>query len=117
MQIPTWIKPAITGGIVGAIAITIFGFSQGGWMLGSSAEKMAEQRSASAVIDALVPFCVSESKEDPAQYAQLDAITSTYDRRDFIMEAGWATTPASEEPNRDLATACAKALSEDTSDS
>jgi hypothetical protein len=41
MEAPTWLKPAITGGIVGAIATMITGFSYGGWMLGSSAETMA----------------------------------------------------------------------------
>ena len=113
MQFPTWTKPAITGGVVGAVLTMILGFSQGGWMLGSTAEKMAEQRSAMAVIDALVPVCVSQSKADPtasAKLAELGAITSTYERRDFVMKAGWATTPATEAPNSDLAAACAKVL-------
>jgi hypothetical protein len=114
MQLPTWTKPAVMGGIAGAILTMIVGFNQGGWVLGSTAEKMADQRSAAAVIDALVPVCVSQSKADPAvsaKLAELGAITSTYERRDFVMKAGWATTPATDAPNSDLATACAKVLS------
>ena len=66
------------------------------------------------MIDALVPFCVTQSKPDPtgsAKPLELQAITSTYERRDFIMKAGWATTPPTETPNSDLATACSKVLS------
>jgi hypothetical protein len=114
MKIPAWTKPAVTGGLVGAVAVMILGFSQGGWMLGSSAQKMADQRSAAAVIDALVPICVTQSKADPsgsAKLVELQAITSTYERRDFVMKAGWATTPSTETPNSDLAMACSKVLS------
>jgi hypothetical protein len=39
MQLPTWTKPAVTGGIAGAILTMIVGFNQGGWVLGSTAEK------------------------------------------------------------------------------
>ena len=114
MKIPPSTGPALVGVLVGAVALMILGFSFGGWMLGSSAQKMADQRSAVAVIDALVPFCVTPSKADPtgsAKLVELQAITSTYDRRDFIMKAGWATTPSTEAPNSDLAMACSKVLS------
>jgi hypothetical protein len=114
MQIPTWTKPAILGAVVGGIATMFLGFNQGGWLLGSSAERMAAQRSAIAVTEALVPVCLSQSKADPeaaAKLAQLGAITSSYERQDFVMKAGWATTPSAESPNRDLAGACAEVLS------
>ena len=52
METPTWLKPAILGGIVGAIATVFVGFNQGGWMLGGSAERMAQQRSVAAVTQA-----------------------------------------------------------------
>jgi len=113
MEAPTWLKPAITGAIVGAIATMFVGFTQGGWMLGSSAERMAEQRSAAAVIKALVPVCIGQSKADPeatAKLAQLRALTSSYEQRDFVMKSGWATVPAAESPNSDLAEACVEVL-------
>jgi hypothetical protein len=113
MQIPTWTKPAITGAIVGAIATMIVGFSQGGWYTGSSAERLAQQRADVAVIDALVPICVNQSKLDPdtaAKLGQLLAIKSSYEQRDFVIKSGWATMPAADDPNRDLAGKCADAL-------
>lgn len=114
MEAPTWLKPAITGAVVGAIATMVVGFSQGGWYLGSSAEKMAQEKSAAAVVEALVPICVSQSQADPNATAKLDqlgAISSTYERRDFVMKAGWATMPTAEAPDRNLAAACALVLS------
>jgi hypothetical protein len=113
MEAPTWLKPAITGGIVGALATLIVGFSYGGWMLGSSAETMAEQRSATAVTEALVPVCIAQSNTDPqaaGKLAELKALTSAYQQRDFVKKSGWATMPASTEPNDDLAEACAAVL-------
>jgi hypothetical protein len=113
MQIPTWVKPGVTGAIVGAIATMIIGFSQGGWYSGGSAERLAQQRSDVAVIEALVPICVSQSKLDPdttAKLGQLVAMKSSYEQRDFVMTSGWATMPAANEPNRDVASKCADAL-------
>jgi hypothetical protein len=113
MQIPTWTKPGITGAIVGAIATMIIGFSQGGWYSGGSAERLAQQRSEVAVIDALVPICISQSKLDPdttAKLGQLVAMKTSYEQRDFVISSGWATMPASDGPNRDLASKCADAL-------
>ena len=114
MIAPTWLKPAIMGAVVGAIATMALGFTLGGWFLGSSAERMAQQRSAAAVIEALVPVCVSQSQADPeatAKLEQLGALKSPFERRDFVMKAGWATMPAAESPNSDLASACGEALS------
>jgi hypothetical protein len=91
----------------------IVGFSYGGWMLGSSAETLAQQRSATAVTAALVPVCVGQSKADPefaGKLTQLKTLTSTYQQREFIMDAGWATVPAADKPNSALAEACAKVL-------
>ncbi len=113
MEAPVWLKPAIAGGLVGAVATIIIGFSQGGWMLGGSAETMAQQRAAAAVTEALVPICVGQSKADPefaAKMDQLKALTSPYQQREFVMTAGWATVASAEKPSSDLAEACAKVL-------
>jgi hypothetical protein len=117
MQIPTWTKPGITGAIVGAIATMIIGFSQGGWYTGGSAELLAQQKADVAVIDALIPICISQSKLDPettAKLGQLTAIKTSYEQRDFVIKAGWATMPAADEPNRELASKCADALVKST---
>jgi hypothetical protein len=117
MQIPTWTKPGITGAIVGAIATMIIGFSQGGWYTGGSAERLAQQKADVAVIDALVPVCISQSKLDPdttAKLGQFAAIKTSYEQRDFVMTAGWATMPTADAPNRELASKCADALAKST---
>jgi hypothetical protein len=114
MNMPIWTKPAILGALAGAIATMIVGFSQGGWYTTGSAERMAYQKSATAVIAALVPICISHSKVDPdstAKLAQFSAMKTSYEQRDFVMKAGWATMPTAEQPDRDLATACADMLS------
>jgi hypothetical protein len=113
MNVPVWLKPAIWGGVAGAVATMFLGFNQGGWMLGSSAETMAQQRSAVAVTEALVPICVDQSRSDPefaGKLTQLKALTSPYQQREFIMSAGWATVAAAEKPSSSLAEACAKVL-------
>ena len=72
------------------------------------------QKSAVAVIDALIPICVSQSKVDPDSMNKLEelvAIKSSYEQRDFVMKTGWATMPSADEPDRDLAAACADVLS------
>jgi hypothetical protein len=113
MQKLEWIKPAIIGAIVGATATIVVGFTQSGWVLGSTAERMAKQQSEAAVTAALVPVCIAQSRSDPnsmVKVAQLGALTSSYERRDFVMKAGWATAPATEHPNGILAAACAEGL-------
>ena len=117
MKAPVWLKPAITGGVVGAIATMIVGFSYGGWMLSSSAEKLAQQQSRAAVTEALVPVCIGQSQADPevaAKMAQLKTLTSSYQQREFVIQSGWATMPAADSPNSELATACADALLKST---
>lgn len=113
MNIPTWLKPAIAGGIAGAIATMIIGFNQGGWYSNGSAEQLATDRSKVAVIAALVPICVNQQHSDPdsaAKLTQLVAMKTSYEQRDFVIASGWATMPAASEPNRDLASACADTL-------
>jgi hypothetical protein len=117
MQAPTWLKPAIMGAIAGGIATMIVGFNYGGWYLGSSAETLAQKQSTAAVTAALIPVCVNQSQVDPEGVTKLkafSAIKSTYEQRDFVMKAGWATMPKADGPNRDLASACADVLAKTT---
>jgi len=117
MQFPQYLKPAISGFIVGGIATAIVGFSWAGWMTGSGADAMAAKRAQSEVIAALVPVCVDLAAKDPNRVATLAAINaaSSYRRKDVVMEAGWATVPGAKDPDRDLATACVAELSLDAS--
>lgn len=113
MKIPTWLKPAVTGGIAGAIVTMLIGFNQGGWYSSGSAERLASDRSKVAVIAALVPVCVSQQHSDPnsaAMLTELVAMKTSYEQRDFVIKSGWATMPSAAEPDRELASACADTL-------
>ena len=117
MKVPAWIKPGLWGAVLGAVATMFIGFNWGGWTTGSSAEKMAVERAESAIVVALTPHCMAQARLDPESetlLTELAAITSTFQRRNFVRDAGWATMPGEEEANRDLASACARAL-EDSS--
>lgn len=117
MNTPEWLKPGIYGALVGAIIVGVVGFSWGGWVTSGGANKMASAMAHDNVIAALLPVCLDMSRTDTDRVAKLETIreASTYQRRDAVMKAGWATMPGSESPNRDLAQACMSALELDAS--
>lgn len=112
MNIPTWLKPGIYGAIGGAVLLAIVGFSWGGWVTGGTANDMAMSMAHDDVVAAMVPVCLDMAKTDPLRATKLATIkeASNYQRGNALMEAGWATMPGSDEPDRDIAKACAKAL-------
>ncbi len=112
MKIPVWLKPAAWGAVAGAVVLAIVGFSQFGWVTLSSAQKMAQAKSDTAVIAALVPFCVGKATADgdAALMTKLKAEQSSYSRSDVVTKAGWATLNGAKFPNSDLARACSEEL-------
>ena len=50
MQVPQWVKPGFWGGVIGAIGIMIIGFGWLGWILGSTAESLAQERVNAALV-------------------------------------------------------------------
>jgi hypothetical protein len=108
MNIPEWLKPGIFGAVAGAIAISIVGFSWGGWVTGGAAEKMASNQARLEVVAALVPICIEQSRLDPLVVETLARLkdTSSYQRSEMLMKAGWATMPGSSDPIRNVASAC-----------
>ena len=107
-----WLKPAAWGVVVGAIGIMIIGFTWLGWTLGSTAERMAVERSNSAVIAVLTPSCVARFMQQPSAAAKLAEFQKidSWRQREFIEAAGWATPGGGKEPNSGVATACAEEL-------
>ena len=108
-----WLKPAIWGVVLGSVATMIVGFSWGGWTTGSTAERMAAERSSSTLVVALTPSCVASFREQPdgaAKLAAFQKIDSSWEQRQFIEKGGWATPDGAKEPNSALATSCAEAL-------
>ena len=112
MRTPVWIKPGLWGAAVGAVAITILGFSQLGWYTPGSAESLAQERADTAVVVALVPFCVAKAQQDPdhATLVKFQAEQSSYSRSDLVMKAGWATLGSAKSGDDALARACSAQL-------
>lgn len=108
MNTPEWLKPALLGAAGGAFALAVVGFSWGGWQTGGGADKMAAEHARHEVVAALVPICIEQSKQDPKARETLALLkeTSSYQRSAMVMDAGWATMPGSEDPNRSVASAC-----------
>lgn len=114
MNIPEWVKPALQGAAVGAVALAIVGFSWGGWVTGGTANRMASDQARIEVVAALVPICIEQSKLDPQAAATLALLeeASSYKRSDMLMETGWATMPGSSDPNSAVARACMDRLAD-----
>ena len=108
-----WLKSGIWGAVIGCVVTMIVGFSWGGWTTSSTANEKAVQRANTAVTATLVPICLAQEKIDSSKgtkLSQLRGITSAYEQTEFVMKAGWATFAGKEDPNRDVAEACASAL-------
>lgn len=113
MQMPPWFKPGAWGAVVGAAAMAIVGFTQLGWVLGTTAERMAAQRADMALVNGLVPICVDMFQRQPEAAARMAQLRQAqiWERRQFVERGGWATMPGTTTPNSNLAGACADRLS------
>jgi hypothetical protein len=95
------------GAVAGAVATMFVGFYWGGWSLGSTADKMAKERSDLAVVAALAPVCVDKFRALPdaeAKQAALSKIESWKRRDEFPKEL--VTLPGESYPNSALVDAC-----------
>jgi len=112
MQVPESFKPGVWGVIIGSVGTMIFGFSWLGWTLSSTAERMATERTNSAVIVALTPSCVASFMQQPEASAKLAEFQKidTWKQREFLEAGGWATPRGDKTPNSGVASACAEAL-------
>jgi hypothetical protein len=112
MKVPAWVKPGVWGGVVGAIAMMIVGFWAMGWTTGGTADRMARDRADSAVVAALLPFCVANADRDPdlTKLAKVKAEQSSYSRSQLVSDSGWATLPGMTTPDHGLASACSDKL-------
>ncbi|MEM7744821.1 MAG: hypothetical protein AAF409_14025 [Pseudomonadota bacterium] len=117
MTFPEWTKPSIYGALGGAIAVSILGFTWGGWTTNSSAQAMAKAMASEEVTLAMVPVCLNTSAADPERTEKLASLQglSGFSRRNAMMETEWAIRPGSDAPDRDLAEACLAGLELDGS--
>lgn len=98
--------------LVSIVLILILGFNWGGWMLGSSAEKMATTTANAAVVQRLAPICVAQFQQDPAKDQKLTELkaVSSYQQSDYVNKQGWATMPGEAKPDSKVVAACTKLL-------
>ncbi|AJE47506.1 MULTISPECIES: hypothetical protein [Celeribacter] len=115
MKTPEWLKPGIYGVLIGVVFVGVAGFTWGGWVTGGTAHDRAVAMSHDDVVAAMVPICLDMARTDPERAEKFATIraASSYQRRDALMKAGWATVPGTEAPNRDIAQACLASLDVD----
>lgn len=106
------VTPAVWGAVAGAVAISVIGFSQLGWTLDSTAERMAKERADTAVVAVLTPICVEKFRQQAEAPARLSEFNkaSAWDQRSIIEKGGWAAIAGSETPNSAVVAACAEKL-------
>ena len=100
------VKPALWGAAAGAVALAIVGFGWGGWVTGGTAETLAKNSAATAVVVALTPICVEkfqQAADASANLAEMKKATYAWDQSKFVEKGGWATMPGSTEPNSAVA--------------
>ena len=112
MHVPQWLKPGCWGVVVGAIGMMILGFAWGGWVLGSTAERMAKEHADSAVTAVLVPICVDRfmGQADAAVKLAEFQRSAIWQQSQLIEKGGWATATGSTDPNTAVARVCAQRL-------
>jgi hypothetical protein len=103
----------LQGAFAGFLATVVIGFGWGGWTLGKTATKMAEQSANSAVVSVLAPICVDNFQHAAAAKTTLIELkaTDSWKQDSFVEKGGWATFPGMEAPNKNVAEVCAKMLS------
>lgn len=112
-KLPVETKPFLWGAAAGAVALAIAGFSWGGWVTSTTAERLAGARADAATVAALAPICVTQFRASVTAGANLAALkqVQSWEQAEYVSNGGWATMPGSKaEPSREVAAACAVAL-------
>jgi hypothetical protein len=112
MRVPASVKPGVWGAGVGAIAMIMIGFWGLGWTTAGTAERVAKDRADTAVVLALVPFCVAKAQQDAdgAKLTKFQTEESSYTRTQLVTDSGWATLIGTTSPDYALARACSEKL-------
>ena len=118
MQVPSILQGEslsrlLQGAAAGAVASIVIGFSWGGWMTGSTANRLAAERADTAVVAALTPVCVEkflQNSDAKANLAVLQKISTSWEQGDYLQKGGWVTQPGATSSDYHLARACAEKL-------
>lgn len=106
-------KTALFWSSVGSVVVVlVLGFTWGGWVTGGTATEMAEDAAADARAEVTAVYCTERFLAAPDVRVQLAALKdlSSYRRRSFVGETGFATPPGAEGPDRNAAALCAQRL-------
>ena len=108
------IKVGFWSAIGGAIVFTVIGFKWGGWVTGGTAQTMAEEMAADAVLNRLTPICVAQFNQDSQKDQKLKKLkdTASWKRDSYVEKQVWATMPGEKKPDRKVAAECAKRIME-----
>jgi thioesterase domain-containing protein len=101
--------------VIGAVASMVIGFSWGGWVLGSTAHRLAADQASTAVVTVLTPICVEkflQNSDAQANLAALREISTNWQQGQYVEKGGWATRPGATSSDYELARACAAKLIE-----
>ena len=95
-----------------AVVTMIIGFTWGGWVTGGTARRMAEAQGEGAVVERLAAICVEGFNGDSTKIQKLAELKeiSDWQQAEYVMKHGWATMPGQKEPERDVASECARRL-------
>ena len=117
MQISSFIKAEsfsrfLQGVAVGIFLTLAFGLG-GGWLtLGSTAEKMAADRTNAALVRTFTPTCADKFFAQPDAAAKLVALSevASWRRDQEVAKTGFATLPGESVANMGVADSCADAI-------
>jgi hypothetical protein len=116
MQVPSMLrgeslKRLLQGAAVGAVATIAVGFGWGGWTLGSTADRVAKERSGLAVVAALAPVCADKFRALPDAEAKTIALSKADSwRRGDEFPKELVTLPGETYPSTALVYACSTLL-------
>ena len=98
MKRPEWLKSGLWGVVAGAVALTVVGFSAGGWVTSAKADRLAAERAKSEVVAALVPICLVQAQQDPQAEQRLANLrdAASYKRREIVIKCGVSDDARSE---------------------
>ena len=98
---------------IASIVVTmIIGFTWGGWVMGGTAQKMADVIGKDAVVKRPAPVCVVQFRQDTRKDQKLKGLkeTGTWEQVDYVKKQGWATIAGEREPDSKVAGECVKLL-------
>ena len=98
----------------GAVLLAVIGFTAGGWVRGSTAQKMAQETAYKAVVARLAPICVVQFMQDPDREQRLSELKQleSWKAGDYVKEHGWAIMPGEKEADYEVANECARRIAE-----